>query len=95
MYLGCGYYRNVDYIKNITIPDVFQLPDYDYQKTELEDYRSTIFWDPNITTDEKGIAVFSFFTSDITGRFEVSAQGIDMNTLRPLAGTGTFTVKQE
>src|SRR5690606_10834934 len=82
-YLGCGYYRNVDYIKNIVIPDAFPLPDYDKQEPEQEDFRSTIFWNPNIATDEEGKAVFSFFTSDITGGFEVAVQGLDVENLRP------------
>ncbi|RZF60235.1 hypothetical protein [Sphingobacterium corticibacterium] len=92
MYLGCGRYRDINYIRNITIPEEFPLLDYEtYPTTEL-DMRSTVYWNPNIVTDRDGTATFSFFTSDVTGDFEIVAQGLDVNTLAPLVGTGHFKV---
>ena len=91
-YLGCGNYRNINYIKNITLPEEFPLPDYGTNPSEKEDVRSTIYWNPNIVTDANGTATFSFYTSDIQGEFEIMAQGLEVNTLKPLMGTGSFKV---
>lgn len=90
--LGCGRYRDINYIKNITIPEEFPLPDYEtYPTTEL-DMRSTVYWNSNVYTDADGTATFSFFTSDVTGEFEIVAQGLVESDLRPLIGTGGFNV---
>ncbi|MBB5440708.1 hypothetical protein HDC92_004411 [Pedobacter sp. AK017] len=91
-YLGCTKFRYIHDMKNITIPEEFPLPDYDAYPSEKEDTRSTIYWNPNIVTDEKGTATFSFFTSDIQGEFELVAQGLEVNTLKPLMGIGSFKV---
>ncbi|MBB5441399.1 hypothetical protein HDC92_005111 [Pedobacter sp. AK017] len=91
-YLGCTKFRYIHDMKNITIPEEFPLPDYDAYPSEKEDTRSTIYWNPNIVTDTKGTATFSFFTSDMQGEFELIAQGLEVNTLKPLMGTGSFKV---
>lgn len=92
IYLGCGRYRDINYIRNITIPDDFPLPDYEAGPTAELDMRSTVYWNPNVYTDADGTATFSFFTSDVTGEFEIVAQGLVESTLRPLMGTGRFKV---
>ena len=92
IYLGCGRYRDINYIKNITIPEEFPLPDYEVNPTTELDMRSTVYWNPNVYTDADGTATFSFFTSDVTGEFEVVAQGLVESDLRPLIGTGSFNV---
>ncbi|MFB2118931.1 hypothetical protein [Parapedobacter sp. 2B3] len=90
--LGCGRYRDINYIKNITIPEEFPLPDYETYPTAELDMRSTVYWNPNVYTDADGTAMFSFFTSDVTGEFEIVAQGLVESDLRPLIGTGSFNV---
>lgn len=45
----------------------------------LPDVRSTIHWEPWITTDEKGRARVSFYTSDRKGSYTVDIQGADLN----------------
>jgi hypothetical protein len=94
IYLGCGSFRSTAYIKNITIPKSFHLPDYETNPNPnlIEDKRSTIFWTPNLVTEADGTATFSFFTSDIVGEYEIMAQGLDVKTLNPIMGTGTFKV---
>ena len=92
LYLGCGRYRDIEYIRNITIPEKFLLPDYDQDTLEGEDTRSTIYWSPNIMTEEDGTATFSFFTSDTAGEFTIMAQGLAIDTLIPMMGKGTFNV---
>ncbi|WP_316813538.1 hypothetical protein [Pedobacter heparinus] len=90
--IGCDNYRDVSYIKNITIPEEFYLPDYDSAPFGKFDPRSTIYWNPNLVTDANGTATFSFFTSDIMGEFEIIAQGLEVNTFKALMGRGGFKV---
>ncbi len=42
------------------------------------DFRSTLYWNPNIVTDEKGNAQTSFFSSDKKGSYTVWVEGSDL-----------------
>ncbi|MDB5030387.1 TonB-dependent receptor plug domain-containing protein [Mucilaginibacter sp.] len=57
----------------------FYAPDYDNPATnkDMADLRSTIYWKPNIVTDENGKASFEFFNADGTGKYHVVAEGLD------------------
>ncbi len=57
----------------------FYSPNYDNPKTDTQmaDLRSTIYWNPNIITDEKGKATINFFNADGTGDYKVIAEGLD------------------
>jgi hypothetical protein len=80
-------------LKGISIPKQFYLADYDKEPSYEPELHSTIYWNPNINTDSKGNATFSFFTSDISGDFLITAQGVDASRIQPLSGKGTFKVK--
>jgi hypothetical protein len=54
-------------------PLVFKTPDI---KSNLPDYRSTVYWNPLIKTDENGNATISFRTSDVEGNYKVTMEGI-------------------
>ena len=41
-----------------------------------EDYRRTIYWNPNVVTDSEGKAQVEFYNSSITRHFNVSAAGM-------------------
>ena len=41
------------------------------------DFRSTIYWNPNIITDKNGNASFEFFNADGTGTYRAVIEGID------------------
>jgi hypothetical protein len=43
------------------------------------DFRSTLYWEPNITTDQNGKAKVSFYTSDIKEKYTVKIAGVDVN----------------
>lgn len=47
------------------------------QQQEIEDFRSTIHWQPMVITDEKGKTTVSFYTSDRPGTYIIRMQGID------------------
>ncbi len=42
------------------------------------DFRSTLYWNPNLVTDEKGNAQTSFFSADKKGSYTVWVEGSDM-----------------
>ncbi|MET4080652.1 hypothetical protein ABIB40_000596 [Pedobacter sp. UYP30] len=56
------------------------------------DFRSTLYWAPNVVTNAIGEATLFFFTSDRTGVFTITAQGSNMNGLIG-AGYGAFEVR--
>jgi hypothetical protein len=43
------------------------------------DVRSTLYWNPNVVTDNNGNASFEFYNSDGHGSFRVIVEGIDVN----------------
>ena len=42
----------------------------------VPDFRSTLYWNPEITTDERGEATITFYTADNPGRFRIQLDGI-------------------
>jgi hypothetical protein len=41
-----------------------------------KDYRTTLYWNPNIQTDQKGLAIVSFYNSDLRTTIQVTAEGM-------------------
>jgi len=86
--IGNGSYRNL-YTPGIVtyspqgLYEVkeFTSPDYSVEQTnkEEQDLRSTIYWNPNIITDENGKSSFEFYTADQPGRYRIVVEGIDLN----------------
>ena len=62
-----------------TTSRIFYSPKYDHTNTQnvASDYRSTIYWNPNVVTDKAGNASFDFFNSDGTGTYKAVIEGID------------------
>ncbi|MGY4386296.1 hypothetical protein ACVWYN_003347 [Pedobacter sp. UYP24] len=82
---GKGWYVPVhnDVVYYRPLPGVtqkqFYSPKYTVNSPKgQDDYRSTIFWEPNIITDANGKATVSFYTSDSTGAYTISFEGTDM-----------------
>lgn len=59
----------------------FYSPDYNNPKTNLTlpDLRSTVFWKPDIITDEYGKATVTFYNTDATGEYRVVLEGLSEN----------------
>jgi len=58
----------------------FYSPQYNTEvqrASRLPDFRTTLFWKPDIKTDKEGKASLHFFSSDSKGRYIVIAQGIN------------------
>jgi hypothetical protein len=56
----------------------FYTPRYEVQEDshKLEDVRTTLYWNPKVTTDSTGRTKVSFFTSDISSGYRVEVEGI-------------------
>lgn len=59
-------------------PSEFYSPRYDVaeERHNLPDFRSTLHWQPNVTTDANGKATVIFFTSDVITEFVAVCEGI-------------------
>jgi hypothetical protein len=80
-------------LKRIDIPREFPLVDYSGFTGTAK--RATIFWTPNLNTDESGKAGFEFYTSDLEGEFTIVIQGLDAKTLKPIFYTRDFIVTKK
>lgn len=73
---------NLSLFRPLTYGDnkLFYSPNYTLtNKADLEpDLRSTVFWAPNILTNEKGEAKTSFFSADQKGSYTVWIEGTDI-----------------
>ena len=45
-------------------------------KSTKPDLRSTIYWNPAVTTDEHGEAHISFYTADSSSRYRLAVEGV-------------------
>jgi hypothetical protein len=73
----------------VTRPQEFYSPKYRVISPVIEpDFRSTLFWEPNVTTDNNGKAKVSFYTSDNKGKYTIKVAGVDVGS-----GIGDATAK--
>jgi len=64
----------------ISWPKQFYKPKYGVtDKNQLSDLRSTIHWEPNITTNANGEARLSFYTADKPSIYTLTIEGCDMS----------------
>jgi hypothetical protein len=75
----------------------FYSPKYDAPESiqnRIPDFRNQLLWDPQIHTDEKGLAKINFYTSDKSGTYRIVVHGLSSNGL---AGSyfGTLNVMSE
>jgi len=71
--------KGFQYIQGYTYKKVFFKPDYDIDPKEFYDNRTTLAWEPNLTTNDEGFAEISFFTSDVNSSFTIHVEGVDLN----------------
>ena len=72
----------------------FYSPDYSTVasiQSRLADFRDLLYWNPNLTPDKNGKINIEFYSSDKTGKYEITVQGITKKG-KPAVGYGTFTV---
>ena len=66
-----GYYENRE----------FYQPNYDKESDPFPDYRNTLLWAPEVTTDKNGEATLLFFSSDINSGFVGTVEGVNAEGL--------------
>ncbi|MBO4565199.1 MAG: hypothetical protein J5720_07175 [Bacteroidaceae bacterium] len=63
--------------QGFTRPVEYYNPDYSKAKlSEIKDYRRTLYWNPNVTTDNFGQASIEFYNNSVCNIIDVSAEGI-------------------
>lgn len=65
-------------------PRPFTSPSYLNNDSEEPDFRTTIYWNPNVVTDSAGEAFVSFYTADLEGKYRIIIEGLtsDGNPVR-------------
>ncbi|MBO5978625.1 MAG: hypothetical protein J6Q26_09145, partial [Bacteroidales bacterium] len=74
-----GSHQKVVPYLGYTSPKEFYQPIYSVEKNRnnnLPDYRSTLYWQPNLTCDENGMADFRFYTGDSKSDCTILVEGI-------------------
>ena len=67
----------VTVVRGFTRPSGFPAPDYSASREGLEnDFRRTLYWNPNVRTDENGIARVTFYNNARCRNLHISAEGI-------------------
>jgi hypothetical protein len=72
----------------------FKMPTYDDLTIpkDTRDYRSTIYWNPNLKTDDlSGSCAVSFFAADLPGRYRVVVEGVSKEG-KPLRSESLITI---
>lgn len=73
--VGTYVYRPMPY----ATPKSFYSPKYKPNSiVDMTDIRSTIYWAPNVVTDQNGKATVSFYTADNPGSYTITIEGSDM-----------------
>lgn len=74
---------------------IFYSPEYTTSKeslSRLPDFRSTLYWNPDMKVECKDSILVPFYTSDYIGRYKVVVEGITKDG-QPIYATSEFTVK--
>jgi hypothetical protein len=81
-------------VKGFDVLRIFYSPNYDNKKeqTFLPDYRTTIFWEPNIKIDKKIKSTIQFFNADNPTKISVVVEGITKEGI-PVTGKTSYEVK--
>ncbi len=66
------------WIPGFTAPELFPSPDYSAREEGdyVPDLRSTLYWNPDVTTNRRGRAKIGFYNSDDTRTFQICIEGI-------------------
>ena len=65
--------------KGYNVVREFYSPKYDVKPDSRPDFRTTVFWEPQMATDANGKAKVSYFNTVVPGTYRVVIEGIDVN----------------
>ena len=63
------------YFQGYNVPSTFEMNDYSLLPP-MEDFRRTLYWNPDVTTDKHGKAVIEFYNNSTCREIQVSAEGL-------------------
>lgn len=79
--------------KGYAVSRRFYSPDYSHLPgNSMPDMRSTIYWQPNVTTNEEGKAAIDFYNAGDAARYNVIIEGLSMDG-KPGRAFFTYEVK--
>ncbi|MBX2895860.1 MAG: carboxypeptidase-like regulatory domain-containing protein [Cyclobacteriaceae bacterium] len=88
---------DVHKVSGYSSPHEFKSPDFSNLTTNKEkpDYRSTIYWNPNLKTDDtSGTCSVSCFAADLPGRYRVVVEGITQSG-KPIRAESVILIQNE
>jgi hypothetical protein len=62
-------------MKGFSVADEFYSPDYSKQALPKEDYRRTLYWNPNVKLDENGRATINLYNNSSASILQIHAEG--------------------
>jgi hypothetical protein len=77
------------------LPEKFEMPDYSdetVKNSRKPDFRHTLYWNPFVEVQEGKPVQLSFYTSDLSGTFEILVEGITRDG-KLIFGAAHFQVK--
>ena len=80
IYTHHKFLRNVKglrrtHFQGFNVPETFEMEDYS-MLPPMEDFRRTLYWNPNVTTDSEGKATIEFYNNSSCTQMFISAEGI-------------------
>ena len=63
------------YFQGYNVPSTFEMPDYSLMPP-AEDFRRTLYWNPDVRTDGKGEAIIEFYNNSSCREIRVSVEGV-------------------
>jgi hypothetical protein len=81
-------------VNGYDIPRIFYSPNYDNktEQTYHPDYRSTIFWEPNIKVEKNRKPTLQYFNSDNPTKISIAIEGVTREGI-PVTGRSSYEVK--
>lgn len=76
---------------------IFSSPDYSVpsdRESRIPDFRNTLYWDPDIITNDMGRAEIEFYTSDEAGEYVITVEGFSSSG-RYCKATAGITVREK
>ncbi|MBT8219341.1 MAG: hypothetical protein KJP00_05940 [Bacteroidia bacterium] len=61
------------------------------ENTRIPDFRSTLYWNPSVTTNKAGKATLEFYTSDDVGTYDIKIEGLTVNG-QPFTATRKISI---
>ncbi len=71
----------------------FLMPNHLTNDNERADYRSTIYWNPNVKTDGSNVAQVSFYAADLPSQYRIVVEGITRDG-KPVRGEKLIAIKE-